>query len=145
MQVVRQRIPEVEFRTWFTNVEPLGFSDGSYVVAVQNSFARDWLKSRYSELLESSLKEIGAEALRFVFQVSPDKPSTQEDLFQSSDDPGGQSHPKAGEATGGKRGRAQADNPPAGRQRASSGPGGAGPDGRAGGRPPGRDVQPHNN
>ncbi len=145
MQVVRQRIPEVEFRTWFANVEPLGFSDGAYVVAVQNSFARDWLKSRYSELLESSLKEIGAEALRFVFQVSPDKPSTQEDLFRSSDDPDGQPHPKAGDPPGGKRGRAQADDPPAGRNRTSTGRSAAGPDGRAGGRAPGRGSEPHNN
>ena len=112
MQVVRQRIPEVEFRTWFTKVEPLGFSDGAFVVAVQNSFARDWLRSRYSELLESALKEIGAEALRFVFQVSPDAPSTQEDLFGAPDEADGKAGGSGNPSANGKstKGSGKADN-----------------------------------
>src|SRR5690606_30519102 len=102
---------------------------GAYLVAVQNSFARDWLKSRYSELLESALKEIGAEALRFVFQVSPDKPSTQEDLFRSPDELGGQGGPGAAEAPGGKKGRGQTGATEAERQGTGAGRGGASRDG----------------
>ena len=109
MQVVRQRIPDVEFRTWFTRVEPVGFADGAFVVAVQNSFARDWLKSRYSDLLESALKEIGAEALRFVFEVSTDAPSMQEDLFggpeEASGPPSSTKEPRSSGKSDGKPGR----------------------------------------
>ncbi len=81
MQVVRQRIPEVEFRTWFHQVTPLGFVDGAYVMGVPHTFARDWLRSKYTQVLEVALAEIGAQPPRVSFQVTGSRGAEQQDLF----------------------------------------------------------------
>ncbi|HEX7039485.1 MAG TPA: chromosomal replication initiator protein DnaA [Trueperaceae bacterium] len=81
MQVVRQRIPEVEFRTWFHQVTPLGFVDGAYVMGVPHTFARDWLRSKYTQVLEVALAEIGAQPPRVAFQVTGSRGAEQQDLF----------------------------------------------------------------
>lgn len=81
MQVVRQRIPEVEFRTWFNQVTPLGFVDGAFVMGVPHTFARDWLRSKYTHVLELALAELGAQPPRVAFQVTGPKNAEQQDLF----------------------------------------------------------------
>jgi chromosomal replication initiator protein len=81
MQVVRQRIPEVEFRTWFQQVTPVGFVDGAYVMGVPHTFARDWLRSKYTDVLETALAEIGAQPPRVAFQVTGPKGAEQQILF----------------------------------------------------------------
>jgi len=81
MQAVRQRIPEVEFRTWFNQVTPVGFVDGAYVMGVPHTFARDWLRSKYTHVLELALAEIGAQPPRVAFQVTGAKDAEQQDLF----------------------------------------------------------------
>ncbi len=81
MQVVRLRIPEVEFRTWFDQTSPVGFVDGAYVIGVPHTFARDWLRSNYTGVLEGALAEIGAQPPRVGFQVVGVKGSEQHALF----------------------------------------------------------------
>ena len=64
LQSVRSQIPEVEYRTWFEQVRPLGFDGGAFVIGVPHTFARDWLRNNYSAVLEGALREIGAIAGR---------------------------------------------------------------------------------
>ncbi len=84
LQSVRAQIPEVEYRTWFEQVSPVGFADGSFVIAVPHTFARDWLRSNYTDVLEAALKEIGARTVKVAFQVVGTQSTEQHDLFGSS-------------------------------------------------------------
>src|SRR5690606_30955349 len=70
-----------EFRTWFNQVTPLGFVDGAFVMGVPHTFARDWLRSKYTHVLELALAELGAQPPRVAFQVTGPKNAEQQDLF----------------------------------------------------------------
>ncbi|MEX2502958.1 MAG: chromosomal replication initiator protein DnaA [Trueperaceae bacterium] len=82
---VQGQIPDVEFRTWFQQVRPLGVENGAYTIGVPHSFARDWLKSHYAPVLETALKDLGASAPRVAFQVVAFQQTEQQDIFQTAD------------------------------------------------------------
>jgi chromosomal replication initiator protein len=83
---VREQIPEVEFRTWFKQVRPLGIEDGTFMIGVPHSFAREWLKSHYGSVIERALRDLGAASPRVGFQVVPFPASEQQDIFSSTPD-----------------------------------------------------------
>lgn len=80
---VRDDLPEVEFRTWFSNVGLVGIEDGAFVISVPTTFIRDWVKSRYAPSIENALKELGVASPRLAFQVVPGKAAEQQDLFSA--------------------------------------------------------------
>lgn len=41
-------MPKASFDTWVRNTEFLSYEDGSFIIGVQNAYARDWLHSRLS-------------------------------------------------------------------------------------------------
>ena len=81
---VREQIPDVEYRTWFKQVRPLGVDNGTFMIGVPHSFARDWLKKNYGSVLERALKEYGAASPRVGFQVVPFQTTEQHDMFSGS-------------------------------------------------------------
>ncbi|MEJ2666549.1 MAG: chromosomal replication initiator protein DnaA [Deinococcales bacterium] len=83
LEALREEIPEVEFRTWFRQVKPLGIDNGAFMVGVPHSFARDWLKGHYATLIERTLKDLGADAPRVAFQVVPFQTIEQQDMFST--------------------------------------------------------------
>ncbi len=83
LDFVKGRIPDVEFRTWFRQVKPLGIEEGTFMIGVPHSFARDWLKNHYSEVLEQALRDLGAESPRIGFQVVAFQTTEQQDMFSS--------------------------------------------------------------
>ncbi len=82
LEYVQTQIPEVEFRTWFKQVRPLGIDDGTFMIGVPHSFAREWLKNHYSPVLEHALRDLGAASPRVGFQVVNFPTSEQPDIFQ---------------------------------------------------------------
>ena len=84
LQSVRNQIPEVEFRTWFEQVSPIGFDDGEFVLGVPHTFARDWLRNNYTTVIETALRDIGAKPLTVAFRVVEAQTTEQYDLFGSS-------------------------------------------------------------
>lgn len=82
LEYVQTQIPEVEFRTWFKQVRPLGVEDGTFMIGVPHSFAREWLKNHYSPVLEHALRDLGAASPRVGFQVVNFPTSEQPDIFQ---------------------------------------------------------------
>ena len=83
LEALREEIPEVEFRTWFRQVKPLGFDNGAFMVGVPHSFARDWLKGHYAEVIERALADLGADTPRVGFQVVPFQTIEQQDMFSA--------------------------------------------------------------
>jgi chromosomal replication initiator protein len=89
LDFVKTQIPEVEFRTWFKQVRPLGIEDGTFMIGVPHSFARDWLKNHYAVVIERALRDLGASSPRVGFQVVPFKTSEQQDIFSSAEEKSG--------------------------------------------------------
>ena len=84
LDYVQKEIPDVEYRTWFQQVRPLGIEDGAYMIGVPHSFARDWLKTHYASILESALADIGAPSPRVGFQVVAFQTTEQHDMFAAA-------------------------------------------------------------
>ena len=83
---IKESIPEVEFRTWFTNVRSQGIENGTFMIGVPHTFARDWLKNHYGELLEQALRDLGAPSPRFDFKVVEFSKVEQQDMFSPPPD-----------------------------------------------------------
>ncbi|EYB68950.1 chromosomal replication initiator protein dnaA [Deinococcus phoenicis] len=81
---VRKNISEVEYHTWFAPVRNLGVQDGSLVLGVRNSFAQEWFRKHYLELLEDALRSLGAQDPQVSFQVLP---AVQEAMILPQDPP----------------------------------------------------------
>ncbi|MEX2536391.1 MAG: chromosomal replication initiator protein DnaA [Trueperaceae bacterium] len=81
LDFVQDQIPDVEFRTWFKQVKPLGIEDGTFMIGVPHSFARDWLKNHYGVVLEQALGDLGASSPRVGFQVVPFQNLEQQGIF----------------------------------------------------------------
>lgn len=81
---VRKNISEVEYHTWFAPVKNLGVQEGSLVLGVRNSFAQEWFRKHYLELLEDALRSLGAQNPQVSFQVLP---AAQDALLLPSDPP----------------------------------------------------------
>jgi chromosomal replication initiator protein len=69
LDVVREELNTPTFKTWFEQTAPLGIVEHEMVVSVQNDFARDWLETRYSSLLESALAQVTGAPMAVRFSV----------------------------------------------------------------------------
>jgi chromosomal replication initiator protein len=87
LEYVKGQIPDVEFRTWFKQVQPMGVDSGTFMIGVPHSFARDWLKTHYANVLEQALRDLGAPSPRVGFQVVSFQKSEQQDMFSTPSQP----------------------------------------------------------
>jgi len=78
---VRDQISETEFRTWFKQVRPLGISEGVFQLGVPHSFARDWIRNHFGDVLEKALRDLGAPSPKVAFQVVTFSAIEQPDMF----------------------------------------------------------------
>ncbi len=84
LDYVRKHISETEFRTWFKQVRPLGIEDGAFVLGVPHSFARDWIKGHFGDVIERALVDLGAPAPRIGFKVVSFAQTEQPDMFSQA-------------------------------------------------------------
>jgi len=82
---IQKSVPQVQYRTWFQDkTRPLGMKDNSYVIGVPHSFAKDWIKNHYGELIESCLSNLGKTAVSVSFEVVGFD-NAQQELFSVQD------------------------------------------------------------
>jgi hypothetical protein len=62
-------------RVWFDGISPIGLEDSTLSIAVPNSFAKEYIETRFGQLLESSLKESlsNQASLRVVVGAQPER------------------------------------------------------------------------
>jgi chromosomal replication initiator protein len=70
LEIIKRDLNTPTFKTWFEHAAPLGMVDDTFVIAVQNDFARDWLESRYAELIRSALSRATGSPVAVSFTVS---------------------------------------------------------------------------
>lgn len=67
---LRSELNKPTIKTWFEHTTPLNMSDEGLVIGVQNEFAKDWLESRYSGLLDAALLKVTGLPIPVSFVVS---------------------------------------------------------------------------
>jgi chromosomal replication initiator protein len=70
---IRSNLTEQEFSVWFGVMEYLRSGENSVVAAVPSSFYRDQIKTRYQNLIETTLKDLMGKDLLVEFEVLPRK------------------------------------------------------------------------
>src|SRR5690554_540430 len=70
LQIVEKHMTKPSFETWLKPTKPLEMSEHNLIIEVPNEFARDWVESRYSPLLCSTLSDIVQDNLEIKF-VTP--------------------------------------------------------------------------
>lgn len=67
LSIIKEQLNAATFKTWFANTKPIGFVDGRVCISTPNDFAREWLESRYTSLVASSVCEIIGEEVVVEF------------------------------------------------------------------------------
>jgi chromosomal replication initiator protein len=81
LDIIRGELNTPTFKTWFEHAEPLGLDSDVLLVGASNSWGRDWLESRYSGLLASSLTQVSGRPIGVRFIVRGDgQPAPRENV-----------------------------------------------------------------
>ncbi|HBY07420.1 MAG TPA: chromosomal replication initiator protein DnaA, partial [Chloroflexi bacterium] len=55
---LQMEMPKAAFDTWVRDAQLVSYEDGSFIIGVQNAYARDWLESRLSSTITRLLTGI---------------------------------------------------------------------------------------
>ncbi len=58
LRIIEKQISKPSFETWLKPTKPLQFQNFTLFIEVPNVFAKDWLESRYYDLIKDSLEEV---------------------------------------------------------------------------------------
>ena len=72
LEVIKQRIPDQTFETWFQPVVPVSLHDHTLTVEVPSKFYVDWIEAKYRELLQAALREADGDNLNIAFSIADD-------------------------------------------------------------------------
>jgi chromosomal replication initiator protein len=71
LQLISQQVNEGTFRIWFEPTVGLGLADGTYSVGVASDFAKDWIDSRFRNLMSDAVAQVVGQPARLDIVVSP--------------------------------------------------------------------------
>lgn len=82
-------MPRAAFDTWVRDAEYLAYEDGTFVIGVQNAYARDWLEDRLLSTVKHVLTGIAGRtvAVRFVVWQGDPTESITESLVSQPENP----------------------------------------------------------
>ncbi len=66
---LQMEMPKAAFDTWVRDAELISYEDGSFIIGVQNAYARDWLESRLSSTITRLLTGIMNRTVEVRFVV----------------------------------------------------------------------------
>ena len=72
LQDVTARVVSPAQRRWLQETRPVGYSEGTVVLAAPHQFAREWLDARCTVELRDALRRVSGQDLEVVITVRPD-------------------------------------------------------------------------
>lgn len=75
LESIANLLSKPSFETWFKPTKPVSLDGNVLTIEVPNDFAREWLESRYSSLLSSTIRDLIEEEIELRF-VTPEKSET---------------------------------------------------------------------
>lgn len=72
LEAIQNKISKPSFETWLKSTDAIELEEDRLIVVAPNDFARDWLESRYADLVRETLYEVTGSPLnvKFVSQTS---------------------------------------------------------------------------
>ncbi|MCK8816614.1 chromosomal replication initiator protein DnaA [Natroniella sulfidigena] len=78
---IETKLSKPSFETWFKSTKILTIQGNSLVIEVPNEFAKDWLETRYSNLIQETISEITNDSYNIKF-IIPELKETEEILLK---------------------------------------------------------------
>lgn len=69
LEIMRKRVPQQTFNTWFAPMKAISLTDESLFLQVPNKFFYDWVDSHYREIILTSLKEVTGNGLGVNYTI----------------------------------------------------------------------------
>ena len=70
---IKDKLSNPSFKTWFSNTEPVDLKDDNILmVEVPNDFIKDWIETRYNELITDVLQDLTDTNLKCRFYTEED-------------------------------------------------------------------------
>ncbi len=69
LAVIEAQLSKPSFETWLKATKPLAYYNDTLVVGVPNEFAKDWVESRYSTLLQETVNKVAGKEIQLKFII----------------------------------------------------------------------------
>ncbi|MBF0586025.1 chromosomal replication initiator protein DnaA [Prosthecochloris sp. N3] len=73
IEIIRGKINNQAFKTWFTPIRPLHFADNELTIEVPSQFFYEWIEENYSRYVKDALKEIIGSEGKLMYSIVMDK------------------------------------------------------------------------
>ncbi|MCK8826836.1 chromosomal replication initiator protein DnaA [Natroniella acetigena] len=81
MSKIETKLSKPSFETWFKSTKIVTIQGNSLVIEVPNEFAKDWLETRYSNLIKETISEITNDSYNIKFTI-PQLKETEEIILE---------------------------------------------------------------
>lgn len=71
LDIIETKISKPSFETWLKSTQISSLQNNDLTIIAPNEFARDWLESRYSTIIQDTLYELVGEKLNIKFIIPP--------------------------------------------------------------------------
>ncbi|HMA60984.1 MAG TPA: chromosomal replication initiator protein DnaA [Halanaerobiales bacterium] len=86
---VKDKLSNPSFKTWFSNTEPVDLKDDNILmVEVPNDFIKDWIETRYNELIGDILQDLTDTNLKCRFYTEEELQEINEVEEENQEEPG---------------------------------------------------------
>lgn len=84
LQSLKEQLSAPSYDTWLKDTEAHDVENGVFTVTAANEFQRDWLRERYSTLIEDTLKDLTGEEWTVSFIVK-DRLNSRYSQYQNNE------------------------------------------------------------
>lgn len=77
LSIIQTKLSKPSFDTWLKSTKATVFNDASVVVCAPNNFAREWLESRYTKLIEGTIYDFTGKRVEVKFVIETDEQKAQ--------------------------------------------------------------------
>jgi len=81
LEDIKNKINLPTYKAWFEHITPLSLKKNCLTVSVGSSFAKEWLESRYSNLLSASIKKVINGSCKIKIVATPDSLESTERYY----------------------------------------------------------------
>ncbi|VBB48151.1 Chromosomal replication initiator protein DnaA [uncultured Paludibacter sp.] len=86
LNIIRDNIPEVSYKTWFAPIQAISFKENIFVVQVPSQFFVEYIEEKYIDLLGMTLARVVGKGTKLEYRVLIDKSSGKGTQIPSSNE-----------------------------------------------------------
>lgn len=86
---IQKNVSKPSFETWLKATEAIELKNNLLIIAVPNNFARDWLESRYADIIRKKLKALTKQSIgvKFIIRGEEEEISSHPSTSSTATDP----------------------------------------------------------